>query len=155
MSKAILIIGLPGSGKTYLAINKYVPLGYFLIDDPTVIPNDATLRLNKVVITDPNLCNETVRLNCIKFFETAGFSVECVYFENDEEKCKKLISARNDGRRIETFKAFKYTIPKGIEPMKIYELPKKEEFFSICSAHREPVEGCPRCKVGHWKTVET
>ena len=118
MNKALLIIGLPGSGKTHLAKTKYVPLGYVLIDDPKEKPNAEG---KDIVITDPHLCDENIRKSCISFLEKMGYAVECIYFENDEEKCKKLIALRNDGRVIETFKAFKYTIPTSVVPLKIYE----------------------------------
>lgn len=117
MNKVVLIIGLPGSGKTYLAKTKYVPMGYVLIDDPKETPKTQG---EDIVLTDPHLCNENIREQCINFFEKIGYEVECIFFENNEEKCKKLIERRNDGRIIKTFKVFKYTIPKGITPIEIY-----------------------------------
>src|SRR4051812_2697359 len=119
MNKAVLIIGLPGSGKTYLAKERYVPVGYILIDDPKELPE---LKVKgDVVVTDPHLCKKSIRDNCIKFFENLGYSVECIYFENCETKCKKLIALRNDGRVIESFQSFCYTIPSWIIPVPIYE----------------------------------
>ena len=29
----------------------------------------------------------------------------------------------------------------------------REEFYSICSAHYEPKEGCILCETGHWYNV--
>lgn len=128
MNKAVLIIGLPGSGKTYLANTKYVPLGYILIDDPSnneesyqLLNNHLTITKNDVVITDPQCCNESIRISCIRLLKLLGYTIECIYFENCQEKSKKLIELRNDGRIIKTFQTFNYTIPENIIPLKIYE----------------------------------
>ena len=123
MSKVILIIGLPGSGKTYLAKTKYVPLGYTLVDDP--LDRNHIDRLlyagHDLVITDPHLCNESTRELAYKHLHNMNCVVSMVFFENNVEKCKKLIELRNDGRNIKTFSAFNYKIPKNVIPLKIYE----------------------------------
>lgn len=121
MNKAILIVGLPGSGKTHLAKAKYVSDGYILIDDPNVLPTKDGILFKNVVVADPHLCREDVRNNCIRFFEDVGYTVECIFFENSPEKCRKLIELRNDGRIIGDFRAYNYTIPEGVEVLKIYE----------------------------------
>lgn len=123
--EAVLIIGLPGSGKTYLAKTEYP--NHALIDDPSTVPANLQLLLYHVnvtrwnmVITDPPLCGEKHRKDCIKFLKLKGYSVKCIFFENNEKKCRALINLRNDGRVITTFKPFNYTIPKNVKPMKIY-----------------------------------
>lgn len=126
--KAVLIVGLPGSGKTYLAEHKYVPMGYVLIDDPS---NNGEMFLKMVhhikgpksdlVITDPHLCGEKSRQKAVEMLETAGYIVKCVFFENNEDKCRRLIELRNDGRNIKTFRSFNYKIPPNIIPLPIYE----------------------------------
>jgi len=121
MNKAILIIGLPGSGKTHLAKTKYVPDGYVLLDDPSVLPVMDKILFKNIVVTDPHLCKENIRKNCIQFFEDVGYTVECIFFENNPTKCRKLIELRNDGRVIGDFKAYNYTIPDGVEVLEIYE----------------------------------
>lgn len=120
MNKAVLIIGLPGSGKTHLAKTKYVPLGYTLIDDPTELPKIDKVLFKDIVVTDPHLCDERIRNNCIYFFENFGYTVECIYFENNEEKCRRLLKYRNDERVITTFKPFNYTIPSNVTPLTIW-----------------------------------
>lgn len=128
LNKAVLIIGLPGSGKTYLANTKYEPKCYVLIDDPSNNKSSSALmtyHLNdtsrNLVITDPHLCNTKNRNKSVEFIKSKGYEVECVFFENDEEKCKKLLKERNDGRVIKSFKSFGYKIPDDVIPLKIYE----------------------------------
>ena len=125
--RAILIIGLPGSGKTYLAKNKYVPMGYCLIDDPSQNQDNYYsmmyhLNITKwdLVIVDPHFCKEKDRTKAIEFIKSKKYNVKCIFMENDEAKCNELLKLRNDGKVITTFEAFNYTIPKGVKPVKIY-----------------------------------
>jgi len=126
--KAVLLIGLPGSGKTYHAKEKYVPLGYVLIDDPSVSTTDAyrlmmhTIRVTKenIVVTDPNLCSLRSRQLAIDLFTRNGYDVEVFYFKNDEASCAKNIKRRNDDRIINSFKAFQYEIPADGKVLEVY-----------------------------------
>ena len=119
MNKAVLIIGLPGSGKTHLAKTKYVD--YTLLDDPNVLPTMSGILFKNIVVADPHLCKESVRNSCIRFFEDVGYIVECIYFENNPDKCRRLIEMRNDDRVIGDFKAYNYSIPEGVVPLEIYQ----------------------------------
>ena len=121
MDKSILIIGLPGSGKTYLAKTKYIPLGYILFDDPKKLNTDVLLSRCNVVFTDPHLCNLSIREKAKELLKAYGYSVECIFFEKDENKCRRLLKLRNDDRIITSFESFKYTIPIDVIPLNIYE----------------------------------
>jgi predicted kinase len=124
MSTAILIVGLPGSGKTHLANTKYVPKGFLLLDDPRT-KDELIEHLRTgvdLVITDPHLCKHNFRNIAKDLLESWSYQVEFVYFENNPEKCRKLIKHRNDGRLIERFESFQYTIPTDVTPLAIYEL---------------------------------
>lgn len=126
MAKVKLIIGLPGSGKTYFAKTKYPK--FTLIDDPGA-NKDALLlmmyHLNvtkwDLVVTDPILCAEKDRNKAIELFISKGYEVECVYFENDPQKCRKNLVYRNDGRNISSFTCFSYKIPDNVETIKIWQ----------------------------------
>lgn len=115
--QATLLIGLPGSGKTYLGKN----LTGFFIDDPKEKPE---LNHDKLVIADPNLCMENVRKKAISYLQESGYEVSFIYFENDPKQCLKNVENRNDGRKVENtinILTKMYNIPKGITPLKVYQ----------------------------------
>lgn len=120
--RVVLIIGLPGSGKTHLALNEYVPQGYTLIDDPKDLNEvKELLALGKrLVITDPHLCNPQNRNNAIKFFVKNDCVIELIFFEKDKEACLTNIIRRNDGRIIYNLDVFQYEIPSGFPTRKVY-----------------------------------
>ena len=125
---AVLIIGAPGSGKTHLAQKAYQPLGFVLFDDPK--PGDTFLiekyTGRNIVITDPFLCDSKIRELCIQFLEKKGWEVSCVYFENNPEKCEKLLKwrKRNDNSRITGYRVWNYEIPDGAETLLIWTPPE-------------------------------
>ncbi len=123
MAEVILIVGKPGSGKTYLANTRYVPKGYILIDDP-IFDLEIRLFLSKninLVITDPWLCLEKNRESAIKFFNQYNYNINWIFFENNDEKCFKNLVHRDDGRKIKNLDVFNYTIPEGIKPLEIWQ----------------------------------
>jgi len=127
MARATLIIGLPGSGKSFLAKDlqaKSIDITV-LIDDPVELDLSELDNVDDLIITDPHLCNKEIRYNAIIFLELLGYKVECIYFENDVEKCVKNIAYRNDGRIIsaEGMKSFFYEIPEGVKTLKIWQSP--------------------------------
>lgn len=129
MGEIIIIVGLPGSGKTYLANKEYVPRGYILIDDPSSETFDVGKpQLDKAknyVICDPHLCSSSAREMAILIFEKLGFEVKYIYFENNVNKAYSNIKNRNDKRKvsINTIKWFSenYTIPNRVKQLKIWE----------------------------------
>jgi len=116
MARIILIIGLPGSGKTYLAKARYEHLGYELVDEPKDLPDLSPEK--DYVICDPHLCDPRTRELCRNILK--DFEIEEIYFENDPQKCQNNINNREGGRKV-TLKAFNYEIPKGIKPLKIWQ----------------------------------
>ena len=96
--KITLIIGLPGSGKTYLANN----LSGIIIDDITSIdqlPNDA----NELIITDVNFCDVKILERAEEMLREryGNIDIKRIYFENDAEAVRKNVEYRNDGRNVE------------------------------------------------------
>lgn len=111
--KAVLIVGLPGSGKTTLAKTKYVPQGYTLIDDPVNLLSVEEVLTEKVVITDPYFVLTDAREAAKKFFEEKGYEVEFIYFANEIATAEKNCLSREDDRgeiNVRMFSKF-YTIP--------------------------------------------
>jgi hypothetical protein len=127
--RIVFIVGLPASGKTTLAKEKYVPLGYTLIDDPievNLIKFEFTDRGGNVisldktqnyVVCDPYLCDHYNRMSATLIFEDY-FDLEWIFFENDVDKCKR--NNQDRGRDI-NYGAYRYDLPNDIKTIKIYE----------------------------------
>lgn len=119
----MLITGLPGSGKSYLARTKYSSLPR--LDDP--MHKDALDNFLKendgkdIVITDPWLCHSGRRLAAATFLDVLGYDVEFIFFENNIDKCKRNLQYRNDGRVINNLEVFNYEIPEGTEVLTIWQ----------------------------------
>jgi predicted kinase len=118
--RAILIVGLPGSGKTFLG-KRFESKGFYLVDDPKDL-NFLQHAKDKIVITDPHLCSVKNRSFAIDTLKNLGYHVKVLYFENQPDKCKKLIKHRNDGRVVNGFESFNYVIPEGVKVMCIFEI---------------------------------
>lgn len=105
--KIVLIIGLPGSGKTHYAQNLAGP-GTLIIDDCTkddVICLPSSDSFHTIVIIDANFCIPGI-LNCALAFLNAHYGdpeIEMVWFENAPEKALNNIKHRNDGRKVTMF----------------------------------------------------
>jgi GTPase SAR1 family protein len=89
--KAILIIGLPASGKsTYIESIK---------GDATVLDDFVGRDLpsiDRLIIADPYLCRERIRVAMKNSLELMGYSVEEVFYENDPDQCHINAEKRPD-----------------------------------------------------------
>ncbi len=104
-----LIVGLPGSGKSYLA-NTMVQEDptLFLIDD---MIEEGDLQKAKTfiqngqsgIITDPQLCLDQVRSAAEKAIQSWGGSVQFIFFENNPKACLHNTLKRNDKRKVDGF----------------------------------------------------
>lgn len=105
----IVIVGLPGSGKTHLAMS--------LADQNSTVIDDFNRDLSRVaqfearptpklIITDPLLCKinrDTAYRKLSQWFsaiDAGDATVEFISFENDPAACWKNIQMRDDGRLI-------------------------------------------------------
>lgn len=123
--KAILIVGLPGSGKTTHGKQIAKRENCLFVDDinvrtlPLVEENKGT-----VVIADVWFCEEKTRTRAVKMLNEMGYDdIEWLFFENNPDQCRKNVAKRADGRSVTGLiqgLTGKYTIPKEIEPIKVY-----------------------------------
>ncbi|WOL31467.1 hypothetical protein [Microcoleus phage My-WqHQDG] len=89
----VFIVGLPGSGKTYLAKTLAGP-NRVLIDDPKQAP--IFEPNTRYVVTDPHLCIPRTFLQVSKLYPQAFYYL----FTNKVEQCWVNTKNRNDGRDI-------------------------------------------------------
>nr|QBK90313.1 MAG: AAA domain protein [Pithovirus LCPAC102] len=105
-SKVVIIIGLPGSGKT--TYSKTLSDTYEIHDDfifnffnGEVIKSIRNNR--KVCLNDPRLCNISVfckyMKKILKYISTDD--IKLILYENDIEKCRNNIIRRGDYGNIE------------------------------------------------------
>lgn len=131
-----VLVGLPGSGKTYLG-NSLQNESRIYIDD---IRKDSlrTLkdlvekqRFPDIIISDVWLCLEKDRGFASGWFSkhAPDYEVEWIFFENSPEKCLANVKRRNangDCRKVEGLirqLAKEYVIPEGVEVRQIYSTP--------------------------------
>jgi len=103
MYEIILIVGLPGSGKTYLA--NTLSNSNKIFDDITSL-NDLPTT-DSFVIVDVNFCDEYILKNALEILNKKfpDHKIDIIYFENDPAKCRKNVEYRqkykNDTRNVE------------------------------------------------------
>jgi predicted kinase len=119
MSKILLFVGLPGSGKTYYA-NEICDVVVDDIVDLSQLPHQFDI----LGITDVNFCDELI-LNKAKTVLRNRYDceIEVIYFENNPAKCRKNVEYRNDGRAVEgTILRFEKTYNPPANALKIWTL---------------------------------
>lgn len=99
--KITLIIGLPGSGKTYLA-NELSTSQSVVVDDITSI-DQLPIDVNELIITDVNFCDDQILRRATKMLCDLYVDVEIdyIYFENDSTAARKNVVYRDDDRNVE------------------------------------------------------
>jgi len=67
MATAIIIVGLPGSGKSFLIKEKFSDGSHLVLDDPKESCQivDAIKTGRDLVISDPHLCDKQIRVAAI------------------------------------------------------------------------------------------
>ncbi len=125
--KAVFIVGLPGSGKTHLALHEYVPQGFVLVDDPGRYSEiEAAIALGKdLVLTHPLFTMASNRRLAEREFAEHNFEIEWVFFENNPDRAETNLKHRNDDRGPINTRAFSrlYEIPDGVATLPIWTPP--------------------------------
>jgi len=100
----ICIVGLPGSGKTFLAQQKCLETGGIVLDDITSFKDVASAirDYDFIYITDPHFCIPEIKNSAERKLSSLAdnINLEWIYFENDVEKCLSNIKFRNDKRNV-------------------------------------------------------
>jgi|ERR1035437_168207 uncharacterized protein YceK len=130
------IVGLPGSGKTFLANkmasslkNNYWPKVCIFDDIKNILDLPENDVFDTIIIVDPYFCLTDVREMADAFLTnkySSSFTpvVEWLFFENNKEKCLKNVKHRDDGRKVEgLIKLFhtEYIISNDIIPKEIWQ----------------------------------
>lgn len=124
----ILLIGLPGSGKTWYAQNKLV-WDYFVDDARTAtdFPQDVN-KDDTIVIAHCTMCIPLALENAEKQFATMypEHKITRIFFENNVEKCHKNVENRaKQGDTRDVALAIKqlskmYIIPRDVKTQTIW-----------------------------------
>lgn len=125
MPKITVLVGLPGSGKSYY-IKQNSDSKTIIVDDPknaNELPDKLTSDL---IIADCHLCREKTResLNKILQIRYPKAEINYVFFENNPEQCLKNVKFRNDGRFVEpTIKNYskEYSIPENATVLPVFD----------------------------------
>lgn len=98
----ILVIGLPGSGKSHFLKSFSTDL-YNICDDIKTLDDLPNPKENKnLVIACPTFCFPRVLISATNYLglRYLGSQIKYFCFENNPEKCLKNIEYRNDGRMV-------------------------------------------------------
>lgn len=124
------IVGLPGSGKSYLA--KKIKTNSCIIDDPKSLDKDIFPYLNMkkdLIIIDANFCFTELLERAImvlknKIEETVEINI--IYFKNDPKQCIKNVERRKENGDIRDVISSieiltkEYKIPNNVTAMEVW-----------------------------------
>jgi Ni2+-binding GTPase involved in maturation of urease and hydrogenase len=130
--KVTFIVGLPGSGKTYLAERLLATSKMFR---PSVLFDDikhqqlpelekAIKEGNDVFVTDPFFCYKEDIDKATAKVQEWGATVDYIFFENNPEACARNAARRKDGRVLDNFirqASKKYQPPVGVITVKVWD----------------------------------
>ena len=101
MSRITLIVGLPGSGKTFLA-NLLSTFSTVVVDDITST-DQLPDTCDDLIITDVNFCDGNILNKALAIFAEKydAVPINIIYFECNAEAARRNVEYRNDGRNVE------------------------------------------------------
>jgi hypothetical protein len=132
-----VVVGLPGSGKTYLANKLKKTFGGIVLDDVLMWKQleEQIDKYDNVWLTNPDFCCSGAReklrilIKLLNILNDTSYYLKYTYFENAPEKAIKNLKYRNDmgDNRIVSSASIRdywtkiYEIPKDVEPIKIWQ----------------------------------
>lgn len=131
--KITILVGLPASGKTTYGNT----LSGVFIDDIsqnnaiTILEDCIRNNYGSIIISDVNLCKDSVRKNCESWLNNNAkhFEQEWIYFTNNPEACLKNERQRKldgDLRKVSCLiksLSKEYIIPEGVKVISCYTDP--------------------------------
>ena len=110
MIEVVLLVGLPGSGKSEAAKRYLTRPNWFLLDDPGHGGPTPEVFLEQHpdmqgwVITDPMLCYADIREQAFRRVRELrpDAALVCIFFQNDPEACLRNASLRGT-REVQEF----------------------------------------------------
>lgn len=129
MKKCIVIVGMPGSGKTHYGNALSKENGYPFLDDITPSNKFQTLleisNMNQnVILSDVSLCIPEIRDQAANILHSLGYEIEWIFFEKNAEKCVRNVERRADNRfvlpSIHVLERL-YEIPEGVNARLIWD----------------------------------
>lgn len=119
-----LVIGLPGSGKSYyIAHSRLAAIPCFDDLTDTLLLPSANSTVREFAIVDVNFCDAEILAKAENVFLNVYGSVtfHYHYFENDPAKCRVNVARRADGRNVEgTIRRFSPIYNPPTDAMKIW-----------------------------------
>lgn len=101
--EVILLVGMPGSGKTHYGNELVKETGYLFLDD--LKDKElfvAALKARKsVVVADPWLCLPDILDSALKISRVHTEAIQVIYWKNDLQQCLRNVETRNDGRKVD------------------------------------------------------
>lgn len=139
--KIIIIVGLPGSGKTHLAKRLSQEIPSIVVDDlinPQKIWDAIDVAeqkgINQIILSDPYFCLPNIQKDLTEIFK--NYNLEWIYFENNLAKCQKNVKYReslDDNRNVDItlkYLSKQYLIPISAKIIEIWEPPITFNFIN-------------------------
>src|SRR5688500_9530678 len=134
--KIVILVGLPGSGKTYLGAKMVQEdeVNRIYLDDISIIGLDKLkdaidlYSWEYIIFSDVFMCRERDRIGAEKWLKenAAKYELEWIFFENAPDKCFANVKRRNasgDHRKVEELikdLTKRYKIPEGVTVREVY-----------------------------------
>ena len=125
-TKCIVIVGLPGSGKTTLAyqLAKEIVTAVVIDDTKTKKEIESLLSEETVILTSPLFCKKKSQDRLAEDLQSLGITqVEWIFFENEPSQCKKNASRREEKNVTQSINYLSkcYHIPEGVVTRPVFK----------------------------------